>query len=252
MRSDLEPRLRGLYREPLAGQQAHLAAGEDELLAALAPAARERAAAAGSGGRGSGWPRLPRFALGALLGVAVAVGACVMPVEYPVSLGHGLEITIAADRFDQLDPEAIAAHLSESLDPERLEIRVERVRRELAAEDGTVRTSDDVRLELFVLGEDIDPALVLDDLRREFPLLAEAELADVPLSGTVHGTFGGALSHRFLDLTIDRHGVEEAERRLLDELVAQGLPREHTKVDITDEQGPDGRRRVEVRVEAEQ
>lgn len=252
MRSDLEAKLRGLYREPMSGQQAHLQAHEDELVAAVSR--RAAPGAGGSVGRGRGWPgwlRMPRFALAGVLGVAVAVGACVMPSEYPVSLGYGFEITLAADRFDEIDPHAIASQLRNDLDVERIELRVEHLERELVGEGGVVERSEDVRMQLFVFGGAIDSERMLADLREGFPALAEAELHDVPLSGTVHGTLGGQLSHRFLDVTIDRHGVEEAERRVLAELVAQGVAPKDATVDITDQLGPDGERHIEVRIEAE-
>ena len=45
--------------------------------------------------------------------------------------------------------------------------------------------------------------------------------------------------------------MEEAEARILAELVADGIDPEHATVDISEERGPDGERRIEVRVEAE-
>jgi hypothetical protein len=253
MRSELEPRLRGLYREPAPGQQAHQDAHEEALVAALARQ-RSAAGAAGSVGRGRGWPRwlrMPRLALAGGVGVALAVGACVMPAEYPVSLGYGFEIVVAADRWEQIDPEAIAMHLDEQLDGERIELRVARMHHEHTGREGTTQREEDLRIQLFVFGTTVDSDALLAELQQQFPALADAELRDVPLAGTVHGTLGGELSHRVLDLTIDRHGVEEAERQLLAKLVADGFATENARVDITEHEGADGQRRIEVRVEAE-
>jgi hypothetical protein len=247
MRSELEARLRGSYRAPAEGQDAHRRAHEDALMAAVA---RRRETAAGS--RGRAWPRWPRLALAGVLGVAVAVGACVMPAEYPVSLGYGFEVTIDADRWEEIEPEAIAVHIKDRLDVERIELRVAHLQHEHQGAGGAATVSEGVRMQLFVFGAELDVDALEAELQARFPVLAEAELREMPLSGTVHGTFGGELSHRFLDLTIDRHGVEEAERRVLAQLVAEGIAPEHATIDITERHGKDGERRIEVRVEAEQ
>ncbi|MCA9711838.1 MAG: hypothetical protein KDK70_38735, partial [Myxococcales bacterium] len=55
----------------------------------------------------------------------------------------------------------------------------------------------------------------------------------------------------FLDVTLDRHGVEEAERRILAELVADGIAPEDATIDIEQSVDAQGNRRIEVRVEAE-
>jgi hypothetical protein len=258
MRSDLEPRLRGLYRRAVDGQAEHERAHEGELVAAVsrrpgeAATGRGRGRLRGGGGGGGGWLgrlRVPRLALAGVLGVAVAVGACVMPAEYPVSLGYGLEITLPVERWTELDPEAIAMHVQEQTGVERIEVRVHRMHHEHAGEPSA--SAADMRVQLFVFGDAVDPDALLDDLKVSFPVLADAELHDVPLSGTVRGTFGGELSHRFLDVTIDQHGVEEAERQILAALVAEGIAAEDVTVDITEERGEGGERRIEVRIEAE-
>ena len=258
MRSDLEPRLRELYSRPVDGQAEHQAAHEDELVAAVA---RRKAGAGGAGSRGherrraGGWLRrlrVPRLALAGGLGAAVAVGACVMPAEYPVALGYGLELTLPAERWAELDPEAIAMSLDDHPGVERVEVRVHKLQHEHAeAGGGPSVVEGDMRMQLFVFGDAVDPDAMFDELQASFPVLAGAELHEVPLSGTVHGTLGGQLSHRFLDVTIDQHGVEEAERQVLAALVAEGLAVEDVTVDITEERGEDGARRIEVRIEAE-
>ncbi len=253
MRSDLEPRLRGLYRAPSEGQAEHERAHERELVAAVARR-RDGAAAAGSVERRGRrrWLGLPRFAVAGMFGVAVAVGACVMPAEYPMALGYGLEITLPAARWAELDPEAIAMSLDGEPGVERVELRVHKLQHEHVGAGGEPSiTEGDMRMQLFVFGDAVDPDALEAELQASFPVLADAELRDVPLSGTVHGTFGGALSHRFLDVTIDQHGVEEAERQVLAVLVAEGIAAEDVTVDITEERGEGGARRIEVRVQAE-
>ncbi|MCX4239583.1 hypothetical protein [Paraliomyxa miuraensis] len=200
---------------------------------------------------------MPRFALAGALGLAVAVGACVMPAEYPVQLGYGFEIIVdladIADMggTDALDPDAIARWLHEREAVERVELMVAMHRAEHSGPQGAPVVHDELKVRMFVAGDALDPDALVDDLRRSFPVLAHAELRDAPLSGIVHGTVGGKLSHDLLDLTLDRHGVEEAERRILAELRAEGIDVEHATVDITHQQGADGQHRIEVRVEAE-
>lgn len=259
MRSDLEPRLRGLHRQPLDGQAEHQRAHEDELVAAFARrhgtvAALDRRDRGGSGGGGGGgrlgWLRLPRFALAGVLGVAVAVGACVMPAEYPVSLGYGFDLSLPAERWAAVEPEALAEHIKSLPGVERVEIRLFQTKQERVVDDGPRTVAEEWRLQLFVFGDAMDEEALRTDLQARFPALAGLQLRDMPLQGTVHGTLGGKLSHHFLDVVIDEHGVEEAERRVLAGLVAEGVAPEDAKVDITEHEGEDGQRRIEVRVEA--
>lgn len=257
MRSDLDARLRGLYREPgTEGQAEHQAMHEDELLAAVA---RRRSGAAGGSAigperRGLPWLRLPRFALAGVLGVAVAVGACVMPAEYPVSLGYGFDVVLPAGRGTELDVEALVRSFEAHEGVERVEVRMLKMDEERVDDDGPIperMPEQGTHVQVFVFGEAIESEALRDDLEASFPELAGLELREVPLEGTVHGTFGGKLSHRFLDVVIDRHGVEEAERQLLAELIAEGVAPEDAEVDITEIEGEDGERRIEVRVKAE-
>lgn len=242
MRSELVRRLRALYRRPADGELLHRRAEEDALVAAFArrhgggaPAPRRR--------------RSGRIALMCGLGVAVAVGACALPSEYSVDLGQGIEIVLDAARWDELDAERLAAHLGEEMGAERIELHVSRTRDERIGPDGELVIDEQMRMQLFALGGEVDAEDGWDELVREFPALAEAEIQQVPLSGTVHGTLGGRLSRDLLDLEIDRHGVEEAEARILAQLRAEGISTEDATVDITTtEEG--GHRRIEVRVEA--
>lgn len=261
MPSELRSRLRALYRRPAPGQREHQETHEDALVAAMArrsttasPVRGGSSEARGSGGGIGRWLGLPRFALAGALGLAVVVGACVMPAEYPVRLGYGLEITVASDRFggvEGLDPEAIGRWLAEDAGLEHVELMVLHHRAETTEPSGTASTRDELRLRLYVAGDGVDPEALMDELRERFPVLADAELHDAPLSGMVHGTLGGKLSHDLLDLTIDRHGVQEAERQILEQLRSDGIDLRHATIDITHEQGADGMRRIEVRVETE-
>lgn len=245
MRSDLDDRLRGLYRvSATEGQAEHQAAHEAELLAAVA---RRR----GPERRGWQWLRRPRFALAGVLGVAVAVGACVMPAEYPVSLGYGFDVSLPAERLAEVDPEALARHLEGHEGVERVEVRMLAMHHEHTTDGGPSTIAEDMQVQVFVFGDALDAESLGDELQASFPALEGLELREVPLDATVHGTLGGMLSHRFLHVVIDRHGVEEAERQVLAGLVAEGMAPEDVEVDITELEGEDGERRIEVRVKAE-
>jgi hypothetical protein len=107
-----------------------------------------------------------------------------------------------------------------------------------------------MRVEIEAVGEDLDADVLWDDIVAEFPALADARREDEALHGLVHGTLGGRLSHRWLDVTIDRDGVEEAKRQLILQLAAEGVTGT-PEVEIIDEE-VDGMRRREVRVRLEQ
>lgn len=194
--------------------------------------------------------RLPRIALASVLGVAVAVGACALPSEYPVDLGQGVEIVLDAGRWDEVDVERLAEHLGQELMAERIEVQLSRSREEGVGPDGAPFVREQMRMQLFAFGGDPVTDDRWDDLVADFPALADARVSHVPLSGTVHGTVGGRLSERWLDLTLDRHGVEAAEQQILEQLRAEGIAPEDAIVDITTTE-VDGHRRIEVRVEAE-
>jgi len=195
--------------------------------------------------------RWPRLVLAGGLGLGLAVAACAMPAEYPMSLGRGLRITLDTERWAELDVDALAERIDEVSGAERVELQVSHSIEQRVDDEGREQIEEQVHLQMFVLGEGLDTESLWQQIEGDFPELAGAETHDVPLSGTVHGTLGGALSHRLLDVTIDQHGVEEAERRIMAELVAQGIAPEHASVDIDDSTDAQGRRRIEVRVEAE-
>lgn len=240
MPSELEDRLRTLHRPAAPGQDEHRRAHEDALMAAHArrygaPPARR-------------WPRL---ALGGVLGVAVAVGACALPAEYPVSLGYELRIRVDASRWSPRDQERIT-HVARDLSgAERVELRVEQHIEQRVEPVGSASTVESVQVQLLVFGDAIDPEAMWSQLQEDCPALVDAEVHDVPLSGTVHGTLGGKLSHDWLDVVLDQHGVEEAERRILAELAAEGIDPQSATVDIEQSTDAQGHRRIEVRVEAE-
>jgi hypothetical protein len=190
--------------------------------------------------------RVSRWLLGLGLGAAVAVGACVVPVDYEAEVGHRLAFVIDSREMTEIDVESMARFIEIEHAPDELRIAA---RAEMMKTDAG--ETHDIRIELAAVGEHLDADALWDDLVAEFPALAEARREDVALQGTVHGTLGGRLSHEWLDVTIDRHGVDEAKRRIIEQLAAQGV--EGTPdVQIIDEDLGDGHRRREIRVHLEE
>ena len=196
---------------------------------------------------GRRYPRAPgrisRWLLGLGLGAAVVVGACVVPVDYEAEMGQRLAFVLDASEMNEIDVEAMARFIEENHHPE--EMRIAAHAEKTVTDDG--ETMHDMRIELTAVGEDLDADALWDDLLAEFPMLADARREDVPLQGTIHGTLGGRLSHDWLDVTLDRHGAEEAKRQIIEQLAAQGV-QGTPEVEIIDEDLGEGHRRREIRV----
>jgi hypothetical protein len=202
---------------------------------------------------GAARPRWRRRWLIGACGVAALAGACALPMDYEVDVGNRIAILVPAERLATVDVEAVARHVHESFDPERLEVQVGIERTREVGPDGEAVERSIARIELFALGDDIDVDAIWDDLVEHYPALEGGRVEDEALAATVHGTLGGRLSRGFLDDVIDEHGVEEARRRVLDDLRSQGIDADDAEVEITDDVDESGhrRRQVKVRVEAE-
>ncbi|MBK6918062.1 MAG: hypothetical protein IPH07_11735 [Deltaproteobacteria bacterium] len=237
MRSDLEDELRRALRAeaPEVDTDARDAL-ERRLLAAVPPAAP----------RGRRWPR---WLLATGLGAAVLAGACVLPSEYDADLGHRLAIVID-DAELELDHDAIAEFVLERYHPDEVRMAVERQHSRERGDDGRVVEHSELRLELDAIGDGLDTARIWADLQQAFPELEGARLEDRRLHGRVHGTLGGRLSHDWLDLVIDRHGVAAAKQEILDELAREGITGQ-PQIEIIDDDDGHGRVRREVRVMVE-
>ena len=230
-RTTPRPRFRGLsrlYRAPTLPRAEHRAQLADELTSRL-PAARARAPSR-------------RWWLGGLVFAGAVAGACVLPVEYDMPLGQRVDISIDASYRDEVDPERLARFVEQEYAAERIEVRVS-----MSSHGATEQTARG-RMEITIMafGAEDMPDDLADDLVEAFPVLEQAEVDNEAVAGTVHGTLGGKLGHAWLDVVIDEHGVEEARRRLMADLAAQGLDGE-AEIEIVDEPG---HREVKVRVQA--
>lgn len=242
MPSDLERRLRQMYGPAKSQPQAGRAAAESDLLRRFETLHPE-------GARRAAWWH--RWLLMGTMGTVVAVGACVTPVEYEIPVGNRIAISLDADIAGGLDPEAIGQYISENFPVERLEMHLGIERRVTEDEQGRAHEGAEMRLELTVLGPGVDVEEVWEDLQTAFPVLETGRIEDVPLAATVHGTLGGKLSGGAIDRVIDGEGVEEAKRRILADLEAQGIDPSQADVQVEDEVGSDGSHRREVRIRVE-
>ncbi len=189
--------------------------------------------------------RWPRVALGAGLACGLAVGACALPSDYDADVGHRLAIVVT--NGVEVDAGAIATFVSEHYAPDELRMAVSQERVREAGADGQVRERGELRIEIDAVGEHLDTDEMWDDLVEAFPELEGGRLEDEALRMVVHGTLGGRLSHAWLDVVVDRGGIEEAKTQILLELDAQGVEGQ-AHVEVVDDHDAAGRRRREVRV----
>lgn len=234
MRSDLDTELRTALRAaPAAADADARDALEQRLLAALpSPAAARR--------------RWPRWLLVAGLGAAALAGACALPSEYEAELGHRLAIVIDDGELE-LDHAAISSFIEERYHPDELRLSLERQRTRERDDAGAVIEHDVQRLEIDAIGDGLDTARMWGELQQAFPELEDARLEDRRIRGRVHGTLGGRLSHDWLDVVIDRHGVDAAKAEILAELAREGVTGD-PQIEIIDDDDGHGRVRREVRV----
>jgi hypothetical protein len=196
--------------------------------------------------------RLPRWAWAGAAALAIAVGACVTPSDYEIKMGDRLGILIDAEERDTVDVREIVQFVRSGYPLERLEAEVKMERSVFRTGEGATEDQAIMRIQLDMVGRGVDADVVWEDLVAEFPALEGARMEDEELEGTVHGTFGGHLAHRYLDLVIDEHGVEEAKRRILADLEARGFKGE-AEIDIQDHgDGSNHERKVEIRLREEE
>lgn len=211
-----------------------------------------RVVSMGEESRESGWSGWTGLTLAARLAVATAgvvalgVGACALPTEVDMDLGMRVELA-----FD--DPEAGAAALEDvaralermtegrgatAAAPVRVEIQASMT--ELRDGEGGVERRLTATVDLWAPA--LDEAAVIEVIERAGDGVWVEGVQRV--EGPVETTMGARLGHEVFDLDLDDASVEEARRRILEDLEARGLA-EHAEVHVSDE---NGHRRVEVRV----
>jgi len=184
-------------------------------------------------------PRRGRWAVGFALGTAALVGACVVPADYELSMGHRMVVQLQMS-CGEFNPEALAMHVKTEFEVRQMMVGVH-----CAVRQGEPDSDGEVQLVMDLVG-DLDVNAGEASLVENFPELADASIDVEELDGTVHGTLGGLLSTRALGFELDHQSAEETRARIIAELAARGISGA-TTVEIEHEITPLGRR-VEIRV----
>ena len=226
----LRDRLAALYPAPPAADPEVRDALEQALLKKLPPQ------------RPSPWRRRALF--GGLAGLAFA-GACAMPAEYEMDFGHRIAFSVDDEAFD---PRSLSDHIRGRFDG----IEEMRISASMSVHESDDGTPPDMQFDvvLDIVGK-VDGDAIESSLLDHFDALTTTDIDVDAIDETVHGTFGGMVSHRALGWVIDRGGAEAARARILAEFEAQGLPPpSRIDVQIEDHDSP-GRHEREVRIEVE-
>jgi hypothetical protein len=227
MRSDDERKLRELYDRSSSGQAAP--APDPELEAKLL--ARQKTLYPPK----KGWtmnfdPRLHpgRLALAAAFLLLLGLGACSMPSSYDVEVGQAMAIQFSKELSGPSpEIEAVLADLDGLPGVEGINVN-ERI------------GPDGVRLDIRLVGRNIDADLVVAELQARHPVMADAEISMVPVEQTVEGPLYEKLGHDLfgMEFTIEVCGdtPEEMEQYILDQLAADGFEGEADVEVIMDEE----------------
>lgn len=169
----------------------------------------------------------------AIAGLALAVGACRLPVDYQRSFGASVECRVDPEALDEPALNAMSEELRLTIGAESIALRV-------------FRTDDDAQVRLDVWGDLEDEAEALAHVLDLEPSLRDGKCEAQALEGTVHGTLGGRLGYDLLDLDLlDRKGAAATREAILEKLAAEGF-RGTAEVEIEDS---NGQRRVKISIE---
>ncbi len=240
MRSNHEERkLRELYGRGSSGQTAQVP--DPELEARLL--ARQKTLYPPK----KGWtmnfnPRLHpgRLALAAAFMLLLGLGACSMPSSYDVEVGQAMAIQFSKELNGPApEIEAVLADLDGLPGVEAVTVNE--------------RISDaGVRMDIRLMGRDIDTDLVVAELMAKHPVLADAELSIVPMEQTVEGPLYEKLGHDFLgmEFAIEVSGdtPEEIAQQIREQLAADGYEGDA----VVDVQMDDETGRTEISFELEE
>lgn len=264
---------RGVFRRepPLDESVAHRERLEPELLALLAKQTPKQ--------QPSG--RWVRIALGGTVAAAGLIGACQLPADYELHLGHHIQIEIPMQDAQALDPRDLAHFIERNYPVHSLQVYVTKSvhqehgdNRRTEGTDRLHRVATDhamfvheravpselspgfVSGVMFVgidvveqAGEDLDTEVIWADLVEQYPVLEGSRVHDEVFDTQVHGTWGGRLSFGLLDVVLDGTSVEDAQRRLAAELASRGMDTSTMEIEITEtESVHGGHREIEIHI----
>lgn len=174
-----------------------------------------------------------RVAFGTAAVAGLGILACGAPAEVDVQ-GTWLSVTLPAGT-EAPDREALARVL-DARNAADVAVRMQ-------------RTPDGTTLEISVWGGEPPQESLREALVRELPMLADATFREAPIDTTVRVSLAEKIGHEWLETDLAAGSVEEAKQRIIDEIRA----REGTdaRIDVQIEEGPNGRREVNVKVRKE-
>lgn len=159
-----------------------------------------------------------RPVMASLAVLVLGIAACNAPTSYDVEMGKRMTITMdgtakdGAD-FDDLHDqiEAIVGFVDAFPGADQVTVNVRET------------TDGLVALGLMIWGQNLDADALQQALVQEFPVLAAAEFAVDPLTGTVEGNLGEALGHAVFDFEVNGETAEEIQQQILQQLAEQGF-----------------------------
>ena len=174
-----------------------------------------------------------RLAVASVVFAALAIGACQVPVEMELVMGHQMRFVLPATDDIHRQIESLTGEIQAFAPVEKIEVQIHK-----SSED------DRMVVQLGVWGEGVEPEQVFAHLRARLPILEEAQCDALPLAGTVRTTLGDRLGHDLFHLALDQKNVEQARAAVLEELAASGFDGD---AQVTVEED-DGHRRIEIRL----
>jgi len=174
-----------------------------------------------------------RLAVASVVFAALAIGACQVPVEMELVMGHQMRFRLPATDDIHRQIQDLTGEIEAFAPVEKIEVQIHK-----SSED------DRMVVQLGVWGEGVDPERVFAHLRTRLPILEEAECDAKPLAGTVRTTLGDRLGHDLFHLALDQENVAHARAAVLEELAASGFDGDAQV--IVEEDG--GHRRIEIRL----
>jgi hypothetical protein len=180
------------------------------------------------------------YVLMAMLTITLlSIGACTIPTQYEAELGKSISITL-----DQSD-----------MGPE-LKSAIDHVMKLDAVESANVNvrmTPDGGIVDLTLWGKSLDTDAMIANLRREYPIFADAEFSVQPLNTIVEAPLYERIGHDFFgmdfEIVVEGQTEEEIRQSILEQLYASGFEGE-ANVDVHMEQ-EDGMEKIEITIETD-
>jgi hypothetical protein len=177
--------------------------------------------------------------MAALAVILLSIGACSIPTQYEAELGK--QVSIHMDRMEpgmEIKPALDLLGSYEGVEDVNVNMRM--------SPDGGL-------IDLTLWGKNLDTEAMISDLRRDFPLFADAEITVEALNKTVDAPLFERIGHDVFgidfEIVVDGQTEEEIRQQVLEQLYASGFEG-NAQVDVHMEQ-EDGMEKVEIIIEAD-